>query len=411
MKAKSYLPLVLAVFVLLNLKAFSQNTNKDKGTFVEPRNEFWEEIKKSVDDFNKKPVKPNKQFKMDFAGTDIPKSKDEFKFQWHNDPLSQGSTGTCWCFSTTSFMETEANRLTKRKFKFSEIHTVYWEYVEKAIGFVNSKGTTAFEEGGEANALIRIWKKYGCLPADSYSGKKPGQIHHDHSKMLAEMKAFLNHVKQESIWNEEFVVSTIKSILNSYLGTPPSEITIDGIKYSPVEYLNKIVKLNMDDYVDFMSLMQYPYFKTSEYEVPDNWWHNSDYHNLPLDDYMNAIKEVVKKGYTIEIGGDVSEPGYASSVQAGIVPSFDIPHDYIDENARQLRFSNKTSTDDHGIHVVGYKEKDGVFWFLIKDSGSGSFNGGISKGYYFYHEDYVKLKILSFIVHKSAVQDYLKKFE
>jgi len=395
---------------LAGTSSYAQKDRKDKGQFVEPKNEFWEEIKKSADDFNKKPEKHEPQFKLNFENIKVPKSKDEFKYYWHNDPISQGSTGTCWCFSTTSFMESEANRMYKKKFKFSEIYGVYWEYVEKAIGFVKSKGKSEFDEGGEANGLVRIWKKYGCVPEDSYKGMLPGQIVHDHSKLNSELKSFLAHVKTDNIWNEDYVISTVKSILNSYLTEPPKTLTIDGKQYSPQEYLSQIVKLNMDDYVDFMSLMQYPYYKKSEYEVPDNWWHSSDYYNLPLDDYMAVMKNAVKKGYTLEIGGDVSEPGYSFMAQAGVIPTFDIPHDYIDENARQLRFSNKTSTDDHGIHLVGYKEDNGEFWFLIKDSGSGSFNCGL-KGYYFYHEDYVKLKILSFIVHKSAVEDILKKFE
>jgi bleomycin hydrolase len=92
-----------------------------------------------------------------------------------------------------------------------------------------------------------------------------------------------------------------------------------------------------------------------------------------------------------------------------IVPSFDIPSEYIDESARQFRFSNKTTTDDHGIHLVGFLNKDGKDWYLIKDSGSGS-RDGQNKGYYFYHEDYVKLKMLSFMAHKDAVKDLLDKF-
>ena len=46
---------------------------------------------------------------------------------------------------------------------------------------------------------------------------------------------------------------------------------------------------------------------------------------------------------------------------------------------------------------------------LIKDSGAGSRNAG-DKGYYFYHEDYVKLKIMDFMVHKDMFKDYLSKF-
>ena len=120
--------------------------------------------------------------------------------------------------------------------------------------------------------------------------------------------------------------------------------------------------------------MQKPYWQQVEYEVPDNWWHNADYYNVPLDDFMNALNNAIKNGYTMSIGGDVSEPGYDAWHKVAIVPSFDIPAHYIDENSREFRFNNKTTTDDHGIHMVGYTNKDGVMWYLIKDSGSGSRN-------------------------------------
>ena len=117
----------------------------------------------------------------------------------------------------------------------------------------------------------------------------------------------------------------------------------------------------------------------------------------------------------MSIGGDVSEAGFLREANAAVIPSFDIPSDAIDENARQFRFSNETTTDDHGMHIVGFMEKDGVTWFLVKDSGSGSRNGGIEKnknfGYYFFHEDYVKLKIMDFMVHKDMMKDLLPKFD
>jgi bleomycin hydrolase len=155
--------------------------------------------------------------------------------------------------------------------------------------------------------------------------------------------------------------------------------------------------------------MQKPYYKQVEYEVPDNWWHNKDYYNVPLDEFMSALKNAIKNGYTMSLGGDVSEAGYLSLYGVAIVPTFDIPSEYIDESARQFRFSNKSTQDDHGLHVVGYMTKDGKDWYLIKDSGAGSRDGN-NKGYYFYNEDYVKLKMMDFMVHKDAVKDLLKKF-
>lgn len=222
------------------------------------------------------------------------------------------------------------------------------------------------------------------------------------------MNEYLQSVKKNNSWNEDEVISNIKSTLNFYLGTPPSEITVDGKKMTPMQYFTGL-NLNLDDYYDVISLMEKPYYQKMVYDVPDNWWLDGEYYNVPLDDYMSIVKNAIRKNYTLCIGGDVSEPGYDSFKEVAIVPSFDIPSEYIDENARQFRFTNGTTGDDHGIHLVGYTTKNGKDWYVIKDSGAGSRNGN-NIGFYFYHEDYLKLKIIDFMVHKDMVSEILKKF-
>ena len=224
------------------------------------------------------------------------------------------------------------------------------------------------------------------------------------------MTDYLAFVKKNNIWSEEDVVANIKSILNFYMGTPPESFSVDGVNYTPKSYFEKVFPLNLDDYVDFMSLMQSPFYELGEYPVPDNWWHSKEYHNIPITDFMAIVKNAIRTGFSVCIGGDVSEPGMDGFREVAMIPTFDIPAEYIDDNSRQFRFSNETSTDDHGIHLVGYKEANGKDWYLIKDSGAGAQNGN-NKGYYFYHEDFVKLKMLSFSVHKDVAKDILAKFK
>lgn len=383
---------------------------KDRGKMIESKNPYYESIQESITEFNKKEESPNLRFKMDFENVELPKSTEEFTTQWHNAPLSQGNAGTCWCFAATSTLEADCYRQTGKKFKFSELHTVYWEYVEKARRFVRRRGESHFGEGSQANAVTRIWKQYGCVPADAYTGKLEGQEHHDHSKMFQEMESYLMSVKESNAWNERLVLETIRAIMDHYIGRPPEVITFDGREMTPLEFLHNEVKIHPDDYVDFLSFMATPYGELAEYKVPDNWWHNDQYNNIPLDDFMAAIENAVQNGYTVCIGGDVSESGYFPMKDVAMVPSYDIPSAYIDENARQFRFENETTTDDHAIHIVGYKhdKRTGVTWFLIKDSGSGARNGR-NKGFYFYHEDYVKLKMTTFMVHRSAVEEMVVK--
>jgi bleomycin hydrolase len=142
--------------------------------------------------------------------------------------------------------------------------------------------------------------------------------------------------------------------------------------------------------------------------VPDNWAHTTDYLNVPLDDWYAALKHAVQKGYTVAIGGDVSEPGYQGAENIAIVPAFDLPAEAITQSAREFRFTNHTTEDDHGLHVVGYLNQKGHDWFLVKDSARSSQRGKFP-GYYFYRGDYVKLKMLTFMVSKEAVKDVMAK--
>jgi len=408
---------VFVAFAMITAMVVAQVPHKDKAVFKEYQPGYYQNyILKGIEDFSKKDETPKVEtrFKMDFSGMALPTDIDLYKKQWCNEPVSQGNTGTCWCFSTTSFFESEIFRLTQQKVKLSEMYTVYWEYVEKAKYFIKTRGTSAFAEGSEANAVTRIWKNYGVVPLEAYSGMLQGQTYHNHSLMFEEMNTYLQSLKTSSAWNEELALGTIKSIMNSYMGVPPSKILVNGKEMTPQEYLNNVLKVNVDDYLDITSLLEKPFYTQVEYKVPDNWWHSADYYNLPLDKYMEVVKKAIRSGYTIAVGGDVSEPGFESFAQVAMVPTFDIPSEYIDEYSRQFRFSNKTTTDDHGLHIVGYIEKDGKDWYLVKDSGSGSRNVGKqskSFGYYFFHEDYVKLKMMDFMIHKDMMKDFLSMFK
>lgn len=385
-----------------------QDAHRDRAVFQQPKNEFLDELEHGADAFIKKENPAQRKLRVDFGGIKAPASAGEFTTSWHTPPLSQGLSGMCWCFSTTSFYESEIHRLTGRDVKLSELYTVYWEYVEKARRFVKERGNSAFGEGSEANAVPRIWKQYGIVPASAYSGLLPGQKVHDHRVLFSELQAYLLSVKAGNAWNEEEVVRTVRSILNRYLGEPPAAVTVEGRSMNPREYLSSVLRLNLEDYVEVMSLMEKPYFRMVEYEVPDNWWHSTDYLNVPLDDFMGVLKNAIRKGYTVCIGGDTSEPGLEGHAGIAVIPTFDIPAAFIDESARQFRFTNKTTTDDHGIHVVGYTTVEGSDWFLIKDSGSGSRNN-THRGYYFYREDYIKLKMMGLTVHGDMARDLLKK--
>lgn len=353
--------------------------------------------------------KAGRVLSLDFSKLERPRELKEFKSAWHNPPKRQWWTNTCWCFSTTSFLESEVKRQSGQELKLSEMFTVYWEYVEKAKGFVRTKGQSAFAEGSESEAVLLRWKAYGIVPESAYTGLPAGQTVFNHELLFEEVQSYLSGVKQGGAWDEATVVRCVRAILDKHLGVPPEKVVVNGRELTPKQYLAEVVKLNPDDYVEFMSQMHVPFWTKGEYPVPDNWWHSQDYLNLPLADWYGALTKAVQAGYTVAIGGDVSEPGYEGAEDCAIIPSFDIPQDAINQDSREFRFSNKTTDDDHGIHIVGMTRKAGHDWFLIKDSARSSQKG--IPGYTFYRDDYVKLKMLTFMVHKDAVKDLLAKMK
>lgn len=347
---------------------------------------------------------------LDFSKVAKPASVELFAPLFHLPPLSQGRTGTCWAFAGTSFLESELKRLGRGEVKLSEMHTVYYEYVEKARRFVREKGDSHFAQGSELNAVVERMKQYGAVPAEAYTGRKEGREQHDHGKLEQEMSDYLRFVKQHELWDEEQVIAHIKMTLNRHLGEPPTTITVGKKRMSPKEYLERELRLPLEAYVSVMSTKSEPFYTKAEYKVPDNWWHCKDYYNVPLDEFYQALKTALQRGYTAALAADTSEPGKSGEDDVAIVPTFDVPPGFINQDSREFRIYNGTTTDDHAIHAVGYQRIGDHDWFLIKDSGSSAFRGE-HKGYFFYRGDYVRLKVLVFMVHKDAIPELMAKFQ
>lgn len=414
--------IVITTGLIALMIAGSQAQNVSKGKVIteeKGKGFYYESILKDVQAVEEKLTEkvPYKRFVMDQSGMDLPNDPSLYQTAWSNPTISQGNAGTCWSFSTTSFYESEVLRQHGKHVNISEIYSAYCEYLEKAKRYIEKRGDSNFTEGSEGNALARIMKIYGAVPEEAYSGLIDGRKFHSHAKMVEEMTAFLNSLKTSNAWNVEYGLETIKSIMNHYIGIPPTEFVVEGKNYTPQTYLKDYLQINPDDFVEILSYKQEPYWQKVEYKVPDNWWHSKDYYNIPLDDFITVLKNAVKSGYTLSIGGDVSESGFSRETNCALIPDYDIPSAYINEDARQFRFSNETTTDDHGMQLIGFLENykgSGKDWFLIKDSSSGSRNvdpNNPNFGYYFFHEDYIKLKMMGFTVHKDAVNDILMKFK
>ena len=131
--------LIIPIISCILLSPFASGQNKDKAVFRESKPGFYQNsIMKDDREVREKtgPPQVTRTFSVDLAQASLPNKIDLYKKQWHTPPVSQGNTSTCWSFSTTSFLESEAYRISKQQVKLSEMYTVYWEYIEKAKRFV-----------------------------------------------------------------------------------------------------------------------------------------------------------------------------------------------------------------------------------------------------------------------------------
>ncbi len=365
-----------------------------------------EKTKAIISEFKEKRKEERLNKKVLLASSANVKAPQKFDKKFHFPPQAQDLTSTCWAYCTTSYFESEIYRLHKKKIKLSEMWTPYYEYLEKAMAFIETRGNSYVSGGGQSNGVIRIWKKYGIVPLSAYDGRVKN-MSHKHTSLMKEIKEYLSYVKRNNLWDSKSHFTYIRAILDKYMGRTPEKFTFEGKKYTPKEFLASL-KLNLDDYVSVMSTKSAPFYTFAEYKVPDNWWHSQEYLNLPLDVWYKVILRAVKKGYTVAIGGDVSEPGVIAKKDLAFIPTFDILTKNINQDSREYRIYNGSTSDDHGIHLVGYTNYKGFDWFLIKDSGHSSRKGKM-KGYYRYRGDFVKLKMLTFTINKNLIKDILKK--
>lgn len=326
---------------------------------------------------------------------------------------NQAMTGTCWCFSTISLVESQCLKNNLGEFDLSEMYAVRNIYVEKAKNYLLRQGHTQFSEGGLGHDLIRAVATYGAMPEAAYSGLKPGEQMHNHVKLVDTLKKYLDSIIKISPLPEKWAVG-YNTILDSALGKVPEKFTYNGKTFTPRSFAADVLKFNADDYVNITSFTHHPYYEQFVIEVPDNF-SNGAYYNLPLNEMLQVTKDAIGKGYSVLWDADVSNNGfqqkfgsavYLDNVPGGLkskmdIVTGDVKEGKTDETVRQHLFENLTTQDDHLMHIVGLqKSKSGNTFFLVKNSWG---DVGPNKGYINVSEGYFKINTISLIIPKAAI--------
>lgn len=326
---------------------------------------------------------------------------------------NQGNTGTCWSFSTTSFIESEIERISGKKIDISEMYIVRTTYDEKTWNYVMRQGNAQFSEGGLAHDLMNAIKLNGLVPQEAFTGLFGQKINYDHSKIEPAIKEILNKfIEKDSIvsnWKKP-----VKTILDQNIGTYVTTFNYEGKTYTPKEFLT-MTKLDPDDYITLTSFTHKPYYSDFIIDIPDNFSYGSFY-NLPLNEYMEVIDSALKNGYTVELDTDASEPTFSQKAGVAFIAKNKENNkkgltEIIDEmnitpDFRQAEFENFNTTDDHLMHITGVlKDQKGNKYYKVKNSWGATIT---NDGYIYISESYMKLKSISIMVHKDAIPNKYK---
>ena len=344
---------------------------------------------------------------------------------------NQASSGTCWCYSGISFVESEAIRkgTADKDLDLAEMYVVSNVYTDRAVKYVRTDGHVSYGQGSSCKDVIYTLRDHGIVTQDAMPGLNYGTETNKHAEMAAGLKGFVQAIatnpnkKLTPVWTK-----ALKGILAAYLGEEPTKFSYKGKEYTPAEFY-KSLDINPDDYIDITSWSHIPYYKMSPVEVGDNWrWEYA--YNVPMDDITKILDYAIENGYTIAWGADVSEQGFTRN-GIGIVPDpefikkaqekgsdearwlgvtsstakFEVKGPVkemeITPELRQQGYDEKTTTDDHGMHIFGIaKDQNGTKYYMVKNSWG---DGSKYKGIWYISETYMKYKTMDFLIHKDAL--------
>ena len=352
----------------------------------------------------------------------------------------QSRSGTCWCYSTLSFLESEILRAGGPELDLSEMWIVRNIYFEKAVKYVRLHGSLNLAVGGQAHDVLHGIEAYGIVPEEVYPGLNYGYDKPNFDEIDAVIKAYADAVIKAGGKRSDSRLTTawqagLNGILDAYFGPMPGKFTYRGREYTPASFAASL-PIDLGDYIEFTSFTHHPFYTEFAMEVPDNWNWDKVW-NVPLDEFMQIIDNSLEKGYTISWGTDVSEKGFSRTKGLGIVPEadfegmqgteaekwgkltqkekdealykFDKPgrERTVTQELRQKGYDNYETTDDHGMQIVGTAtDQNGTPYYKVKNSWNTT---GPYDGYWYFSRPFVAYKTMTVLVNKNAVPKAILK--
>ena len=354
----------------------------------------------------------------------------------HTIVQNQASSGTCWCFAGTGFVEAEILRKYDVKLNLSEMFFVRWAYAKKFDRFVQMHGVTNLSCGGEVIDVLYALTDNGMITDEAYPGFMEGFTRHNHGELQQAIEGYAKVVTKKSSGRilYETYPKAVKGILDAYLGEVPEDFVYNGVKYDPKSFAEKYA-LDINEYVQFCSFSDKELYMPFNIMIPDNWTNTPSY-NMGFDEMMSELDNALINGYTVGWAQDVSDKGFSRKAGIAIVAEDDVnkiresnpkafkkmtdeevmekqysfeyimPEKEVTEEMHQAAYNDWSTGDDHSMLLVGIAhDQNGTKYYKVKNSWG---EAGPYKGYWYCSEQFVKLHTVFFTINKAAFSDGMK---
>ena len=147
------------------------------------------------------------------AAAQAPKAPEyEFTVVKENPVTSiknQYRSGTCWCYSALSFIESEILRTKGQEVDLSEMFVVGKSYRDRAVKYVRLDGHLNFAAGSSFGDVLHVMNDYGIVPQDAMPGFNYGTDKPVHSELDAALLGYVEAIAQNP--NKQLSTAWLKS--------------------------------------------------------------------------------------------------------------------------------------------------------------------------------------------------------
>lgn len=331
---------------------------------------------------------------------------------------NQKSSGRCWMYTGLNVLRAKVIEKYKlNDFQFSHNYLFFYDQLEKANLFYNGMIETAslplddrkviwllknpIGDGGQWTGVVDLISKYGIVP----EAAMPETYQSENTSMMSKLikrkiredgitlrKLAQSKISEQKVWQQKNkALADIYKMLVYSLGEPPAEFTwqykntdnkiSETKEYTPQEFYNEVLDVNLDDYVMIMDNPTLEYGKLYEIEYDRHMQEGGNWKYINID--VEKIKKYAVKSlqanegmyFSCDVGKQLeSSKGFLD------VNTYDYSSLFgVDFNMdKKTRIQTFESGSTHGMALMGVnilEDKSTDKWLLENSWGTKGHNG------------------------------------